>query len=94
VGGPEKLRDVVRIEVRPRLGGTGDRDLGALLGEAHYGPELWGRWGLGYSLLGLDERPEANAIFAEALDLILSAPQIVITHLALIANGVAHTAAI
>jgi hypothetical protein len=26
VGGPEKLRDVVRIEVRPRLDGTGDRD--------------------------------------------------------------------
>src|SRR6476646_11096751 len=26
VGGPEKLRDVVRIEVRPRLNGTGDRD--------------------------------------------------------------------
>jgi hypothetical protein len=26
VGGPEKLRDVVRIEVRPRLDGTDDRD--------------------------------------------------------------------
>src|SRR5580704_4307869 len=26
VGGPEKLGDVVRIEVRPRLDGTGDRD--------------------------------------------------------------------
>jgi hypothetical protein len=26
VGGPEKLRDVVRIEVRPRLDGAGDRD--------------------------------------------------------------------
>ena len=26
VGGPEELRDVVRIEVRRRLDGTGDRD--------------------------------------------------------------------
>ena len=59
----------------------------------HYGADWLGRWGLGYALLGLGQRHAAQRTFAEALEFVLSRPQVIPNHLAIIASGVAHTTA-
>ena len=58
----------------------------------HYTVDVWGRWGLGYALLGLGQRPNASAVFAEALEIVLAAPQNVQGHFELVASGLAHSA--
>ena len=58
----------------------------------HYSMDVWGRWGLGYALLGLGQRPTASAAFAEALEIVLAAPQTVQSHFEIVASGIAHTA--
>jgi predicted ATPase len=58
----------------------------------HHGANVYGRWGLGYALLGLGQRSDAGASLADGLDLVLGAPQTVQSHLELIASGVAHAA--
>lgn len=58
----------------------------------HYGADSLGRWGLGYALLGLGQRHQASSTFAQALDVVLGAPQPAQGHLGVIASGIAHTA--
>ena len=57
-----------------------------------YSMDVWGRWGLGYALLGLGQSPDASAVFAEALEIVLAVPQTVQSHFELVASGIAHTA--
>jgi tetratricopeptide (TPR) repeat protein len=58
----------------------------------HYGGDMYGRWGLGYALLGLGQRRAAQETFVEGLNLVLAAPQTVLLHFGFIASGVAHAA--
>ena len=58
----------------------------------HYSADVYGRWGLGYALLGLGQRSGASAAFADALEIVLAAPQTVQSHFEIVASGIAHTA--